>query len=32
MSSLKGKEFQIVTALSQADLSESVIGRSCVKQ
>ncbi|WGV19913.1 hypothetical protein QIY50_21785 [Pseudomonas putida] len=32
MSSLKGKEIQIVTALSQADLSESVIGGSCVKQ
>ncbi|MGZ9738333.1 hypothetical protein ACXX83_07825 [Pseudomonas sp. GNP012] len=31
MSSLKGKEIQIVTALSQADLSESVIGGSCVK-
>lgn len=32
MSSLKGKEIQIVTALSQADLPESVIGGSCVKQ
>lgn len=32
MSSLTGKELQIVTALSQADLSESVIGGSCVKQ
>lgn len=32
MSSLKGKEIQIVTALSQADLPESVIGSSCVKQ
>jgi len=32
MSSLTGKEIQIVTALSRADLSESVIGSSCVKE
>lgn len=32
MSSLTGKEVQIVNALSSADLPENIIGESCVKQ
>ncbi|MCP3432558.1 hypothetical protein [Stutzerimonas stutzeri] len=32
MSSLTGKEIQIVTALSTADLPEALIGNSCVKE
>lgn len=32
MSSLTGKEVQIVNALSSADLPESLIGESCVKE
>jgi len=32
MSSLTGKEVQIVTALSTADLPEALIGNSCVKE
>jgi hypothetical protein len=32
MSSLTGKELQIVSALSSADLPEAIIGDSCVKQ
>ncbi|MDI3799281.1 hypothetical protein QK336_31550 [Pseudomonas aeruginosa] len=32
MSSLTGKEIQIVNALSSADLPEGLIGQSCVKE
>lgn len=32
MSSLAGREIQIVNALSSADLPESLIGQSCVKE